>query len=176
MGAYHMHDEYYMERGRLVHLACELHDKSELDERTVAPALSGFLESYKKFLAHTSESLNLELVEKRFYHPAGFCGTVDRVFAQGDATVIVEIKTGTPQAWHTIQVAGYALGISAVYGKDIKGGICLYLSEAGDMPKIQPTKNAELDSRIFMAALTIWQFRDKNNLTQSGGHDGNARG
>ena len=101
-------DEWYTEwareRGRLVHLTTEYHDRGELNEATLDPALVPYLDSYKAFLHEsgaTWDGIELRLGDRT----RRMAGTLDRLGAFG----LLDIKSGGREYWHQLQTAIYAL-------------------------------------------------------------------
>lgn len=66
-----------LQRGRDVHLACELFDLDDLDEETLGEHLRGYLEGWKKFVRECEP--NWTSIEQSVYHPVmNYAGTPDR--------------------------------------------------------------------------------------------------
>lgn len=96
-GLIHNGDPWYMERGTAVHIATELWDKGTLDEDTVDPQIKGYLESWKLF--RKDQNYTPEAIEYMTYHPILLVATkIDRV-------PLLDLKTGSPEPWHILQVA-----------------------------------------------------------------------
>lgn len=90
------------ELGSLVHLACELYDKDDLDEETLSPALAPYLEAWKSFRkAHTGRMHAVE--PKLFHHGMGYAGQPDRWMQIDTEYDVLEIKT-TSQLFNAVGV------------------------------------------------------------------------
>lgn len=99
---------WYRDRGSAVHKACELFDKRDLDESTLDPEIVPYLEQYKAFLKVSGAQVLRN--EEPAYHPTlMYAGTIDRVYLLNGKPVVVDIKTGTPEPWHGIQLVAYKL-------------------------------------------------------------------
>ena len=86
-----------------------------------------------------------------------YAGRIDRVGTIGKDLVILDIKSGTIQKTHGVQLSGYEL----LYNQDKKKGeqtkkrFAVYLSETGY--KITEYKSPN-DKSVFLAALTITNY------------------
>lgn len=74
---YAMIDPWYLQRGTMIHLACEYYDKGVLDEDTLDPAIIPHVEAYKTFRRDYSGVITG--IEKRLWHPSlKYAGIIDR--------------------------------------------------------------------------------------------------
>lgn len=98
--------------GTAAHAAAHYHDEGDLDLATVAPAVHGYVESWRLFCAH----FNFQplLLETPLVHPVRrYAGTLDRwgICHQGNpqqAPAIVDLKSGDPSfAAAHVQTAAY---------------------------------------------------------------------
>jgi hypothetical protein len=95
------------ERGKQVHLACELYDEKDLDEETLDPRLIPYLEGWKKFLRETR--VTIVDTEHRGASKFGFAGTRDRLAIdhKGDK-ILIDIKSSIAKPkWIGIQLGFY---------------------------------------------------------------------
>lgn len=99
------------EFGKAAHRACELYDTNNLDEESVDPALSPYLDAWIEF--RRGCSFTPTLVERVVYSRAyKYCGKLDRVGYLGNQHAIIDIKTSTSlSAAVGVQLAGYALAL-----------------------------------------------------------------
>ena len=147
-------------RGVLIHELCTAHDKGiplahfafdyDLDDYTL-----GCLKAYHDFKKTLKPKW--KVIEKHFVSKShGFAGTPDRigdiVFDSTLNQYIVDIKTGQPQDWHFVQLAGYWM-LTNVRMETI----ILYL---------KPNGKWKMDSRyckyyedLFMAALKVYRWK-----------------
>lgn len=111
--------------GSMVHLTTELYDLGQLDEDDLDPILVPYLNGWKLFRHEVG--FVPATVEKRLYHPAGYCGTSDRTGMVRDHMAVVDIKKmmvlgpvigpqlAAYQQAHNLEGAGitkrYALGL-----------------------------------------------------------------
>ena len=102
--------EYSANKGSMVHLACQMQDENDLQEDTLDPIIVPYLEAWIKFKVETGW-INSEPPELQVYSELGFAGMIDRIgFFQGDGRPsVLDIKTGAPQPYHALQLAGYDL-------------------------------------------------------------------
>lgn len=76
--------------GTMVHQTTELYDLGVLDEDDLDPILVPYLEGWKRFRREVE--FVPATVEKRMYHPLGYCGTSDRTGAIRGVMSVVDIK------------------------------------------------------------------------------------
>jgi len=74
------YDIWYAERGRAIHKACELHMLGQLDTESIDPVINPYYEAFLQFLDDTKSS---------------------------PINGVLDIKSGVPQAWHSLQIAAY---------------------------------------------------------------------
>ena len=143
------------ERGRLVHLICEYYDLGVLDESTVDPAFAGYFAAYKSY--RSKNQIKMKWIEESLVDPSGlYCGTPDRPVVTRPRRMI-DIKTGDPQDWHKIQLAGYVGMFRDPFSFTREG---LYLQDSGSFRVITyPLDELVRDLAVFNAALTIYNFR-----------------
>lgn len=120
-------DPWYGERGRLFHTAAEYFDQGTLDESSVDPEISPFLDSYKDFLRETKATS--VLIEQRLYSQMhGFAGTIDRVWEIDGRRVLGDFKTGNYMKYHKYQLWAYDILYSENYkDQPLSGRRGLYL-------------------------------------------------
>ena len=143
-------------RGSVVHRMTQLWDLGKLDESTVDPRVEGYLVAWKKYRARRRKFYSRieEPIANQF-----MAGTPDRVGIGEDGLPCVDdIKTGAPQKWHALQLAGYAwLAHPAV---DYCKRFAVYLQEDGEYCEEEfPATVLECDKRAFMACIETWNWR-----------------
>lgn len=105
-------DRWYTEfgraRGSAVHDTLELLDmEGSLTDYAVDPRLQPYVEAYERFCV--DHPIVWDAVEYRYFNVGrGYAGTVDRLGRDGDRRVVLDFKTGQPEPFHAIQLAGYA--------------------------------------------------------------------
>lgn len=148
-------DDWYLERGRAVHLAIQYCLEGDLKESSVAPAIKGYLNTFKRFWDEKKPKLLGS--EKMVYDPIRwYAGTLDlRVQLPGGESLI-DIKTGTPQPADAWQTAGYA---HAVYKSGaryiLRQG--LYLRADGSYRIKNFTDHADFD--VFLSACNVFHAK-----------------
>jgi hypothetical protein len=141
--------EWYLTRGSHIHKATELYDLGTLDEESVDPLISGYLESYKLLCKKYSP----EEIEISAYDPIyGYCGTLDRPD--------IDLKSGAPAKWHKIQAGAY-WGLKKLAGLGAEPMSAVYLQPDGSMPKIvtYTMKDMRDSLEIFKCALAVIRTR-----------------
>lgn len=153
-------DEWYMQRGTAMHHGCRLMDEGLLDWSSVAPEIEGRLRAWEKFRAEFPARVLYS--ERKFSHPTyGFAGTIDRFF---EGAIIADIKsTICPQV--KLQLGGYSLllnSISTRSSKNMCAGVAVELrDDASYRTEWFTAKQVEEGSRIFLACLTVHNFKAK---------------
>ena len=149
--------------GNAVHLALELSDKEKLDTDSLDPALEPYLTGWETF--RQEYGLSFTAIETQLYSSAyRFAGTIDRIggWRIDDSPLLIDIKSGVETPAVAIQLAAYSI---LAKENGIKGNIkrlAVYLNGKGTYSvKEYKDKN---DMNIFLAALSVYNFRRKNNL------------
>lgn len=138
-------DPWYMDRGTAVHRATELWDKGTLDEATVDPQIVGYVESWKRFradLAYTPTH-----IEHRTYHPHLLVGmTIDRL-------PLLDIKSGSWDKWHSLQLACAWDALRAQGMSDnCLNPMGVYLDADGGPPKVRSYTVREMRDAFMVYA------------------------
>lgn len=153
-------NEDYMMRGKVAHKCCELYEKGTLDLSTVDETILPYLEGYKKFKADTGyKSEKTELI---LYHTERkFGGTLDGIGRiRGDKTLI-EIKTGSYQPWHKLQVAAYRACLAGEYETTKDFVLELKDNATYTLHKIPYEVTEEM---IFYSLVNLYYWRKNNNF------------
>lgn len=152
------------DRGRRVHIYCELVDREEAFRLEAVPAdVRGYVQAYQRFVIETG--FVPELIEEPMVSSSlRFAGTVDRVgtcrLLDGLHTFDLKTPASDDPAW-PIQTAGYALLVDENYGMRTRRH-CVQLRPNGRF-KIH-SHPSETDYRIFRAALEVAHFRLAHGL------------
>ena len=161
--------DFARDRGTMVHTVTEWYDKGTLDEGTLDPQLLPYLTAYKKFKEHQDphwlvvEGMRCDLTLR-------YAGTVDRAGRIMASTfpVVLDIKSGSPAKWHSIQLAAY----KRLVAKDLPEGIVwrfvLYLRVDGTYKLDKLTMDDSEDWEVFSCALTLANYKRRH-------HSGNHR-
>lgn len=148
---------YACDRGRAVHLACELDDDGTLDERSVHPEVLPYLNAYRQFKAETRyEIVEMELA--RYDELMGFCGTPDRICVINGRPAVLDLKSGVKMAATGMQLAAYAV----LAGHPAASRFSLQLRADG-LYRLERYSNPA-DWPAFVAALTLHNWRVANGL------------
>jgi hypothetical protein len=150
--------EYAMTRGSALHLACELLDKELLDESDVDPVLVPYLDAYREW----KEDVGFEpsLIEFMFYHPLGYCGTMDRTGrVRNNDKLVVDLKTGEGEIKKHVglQLVAYAmkLGAPLTFRR-----FAVRLNKHGKYKAVEfPRENFHRDWAVFQSALNVYNFK-----------------
>ena len=155
-------DEYYLRRGRLIHLVTQWDDSGELDESSVDPNLTGYLESYRKMKKEMKWVPSVR--EFPFYSEKyGFCGRLDALgkFMQWKTwNWILDIKSGQPHESDNYQGPAYLFGSK---GSGIEAQKCadLYLRADGTY-RFREIKNPTGIFIQFLVGLKKWREENEN--------------
>jgi hypothetical protein len=120
------------ERGTHIHQATELLDSgamelSDFEGEEIHP----YLAAWEKFKAESGyRVLKMEtLVAHRLM---GYAGTLDRLMETPAADqMIIDIKSGTHQLWHGLQLVAYRLAFIDTFGYDVSGVRVVHLKKTG---------------------------------------------
>lgn len=148
---------YAGERGKAVHLACELDDKGELDEGSVHPAIAGYLAAYRRFKSECAYHPGIAEVP-RYHETHHYCGTPDRVCQINGQDAVLDLKSGVKLAATGVQLAAYA----QMVGKPAAARFGLQLTGEGTYRLVAYTSTR--DWPAFLAALTLYRWRQENGL------------
>lgn len=152
-------DLYFLQRGRFIHLACELWDRGELDEETVDPLILPRLEAWKLFRKDTG--FVPSRIEEFYYHPIYLYGfKFDRTGPLNGREALIDLKS-SPSPVDALQGAAYWAGLQAQDPPiTCKVVFDLYLKENGKY-NLVPIKFLRNDFLTFLAVLTAYRFKEK---------------
>ena len=145
----------HAERGTYVHKCVQLMEASVKDWEPRYSELEGYIsayQNYRKVATTKPKAVEEPLFSKKF----GFAGTPDLVFTS--PVEICDIKTGTPQAWHALQLMGYAilLGEKLKIDPETINRFGLYLNREGKY-KVAHYENNKVDYLFFLNSLSVWR-------------------
>ena len=144
--------EWSRERGKFAHLCAHLDDTGELDEDTVDPALTPYLEAYRRFKRESGfivSGSEVQMVNTGYR----FAGTLDKIGTFKDATcAIIDLETGGHQPSKAIQTAAYEILKGSPYKR-----FGLQLKNDGRY-KLHPFTDRQ-DRQIFLSALAIYHYK-----------------
>lgn len=151
------------ERGKAVHLACQLHDEDDLDETSLSPKIAGYLEGWKAFLAEFG--CVVHKIEMPVYSTVYlYAGTLDRIvsFPDNDKTglAVLDIKSGVVTPETGLQTAAYALAYHEMTGILPTKRMAIHLKEDGGY-RAQAYDNRE-DYNDFLSCLRVFRWRQRH--------------
>ncbi len=155
--------EWYLDRGNAIHLATEFYDRGTLDEATLIPPpgyldIRGYLESWKRF--REDQNYTPTHIEYIIFHPELMVGTkIDRL-------PLLDIKSGSQEPWHVLQVAFQwaTLRIVEESSKVFDWGwtpMDIYLDPDGGPPKVKIYSPSELREAFKVYASMLMFIRWK---------------
>jgi hypothetical protein len=154
------HSELKLTIGTAIHRTLELADKGTLDTTNLDTRLKKCLYLWDNF----KKSINIcEIfgVEKKVCFGALYAGTIDRVLGLGNGKkMILDFKSGNPQAWAGLQTAAYAMAYDPKNYKDYER-CCAKVHWDNDRIYYKPYKDPT-DFNTFMAMATVYHYK-KNN-------------
>ena len=146
------------ERGHHVHLATQLFDEDDLDETTLDPVVSGYLDGWKLF--RDEMAFVPTQIEMFVHNPTyGYCGTLDRIGTMQGKLYLLDIKSGVKEWWHRIQSAAYALCLPP---DTIFKRASVYLSAEGKY-KLDYYINKQ-DYHDWLSTYRVYQIKKENNI------------
>jgi len=157
--------DYALNRGRLVHLACQMIDSGKgggLHMDSLHPELRPRVEAYLDFREHTSLKVFNLIEEPLVCLKNRYGGTPDR-FTIG--RIILEIKNGPAIGWEGLQLAGQAGLIQArsrLWTPPLRRSVHLFANGKWKME----TWDDSSDWKAFLALLDVqnWRTRNKREL------------
>lgn len=154
----HTSNPYYMTRGRHAHDTVRLYLEGNLDEESLDPQLNSYLQGAKDFLADTG--FKVQGFETPMYHPYYlYAGTPDLWGLLENRTTLIDVKTGSPDKWHVLQLSAYYRLLKDT-GQEIKEGANLYLNKDGKYSlKTFTVRELMSGLSVFLSALTLYNFK-----------------
>ena len=150
--------DYGRQRGKLAHLAIHLLDEGELDEESLDPVLSPYVEAWKRFKADTG--VRVIESEAPCADPLGrYAGTPDKIVVMDGKQVCLDIKTGTVQPWTRLQLCAYCEA-KGIYRRSAVG-----LHDDGTY-KLHPYTDRQ-DFAVWNAVLAVYWWK-QNELKKGG--------
>jgi hypothetical protein len=154
-------DPWYAERGKMIHLATALYDMGTLDESTVDPRISGYLESWKIFKAQNGITYSLEQIEVKMVDTLyRYAGTIDRL-------PLLDIKAGIYKKADLAQLGGYfglcqSMKIDRLWYMGAYARQIVYLDENGEPPCVDSYTISQAQSArdSFLCALNWHRFKN----------------
>lgn len=143
-------NDYARDRGTAVHKAVELYERGTLDMDALDPVITPYLDAWVAFKNQTGY-VAVECEQVLYHHVHRYAGTLDQIGVLRDKSLVLDIKTGTQQAWWAIQTAAY----NAVAKREER--YSLELRGDGTWKLIQHTDKRDIN--VFLACLTVAGWR-----------------
>lgn len=160
--------KYKSALGLAVHYCIHLHESGNLDEDSIDPRIAPYFSAYKKFCeVNRFEPRHTELM--LYSAKWQFCTTID---LQGPLTLggvesesLIEIKNvWAMQPSCAIQTAAQQIAFEENHDIKIKKRYGLQLKPSGNYELIPYTDPN--DKQIFLAALTVYKWREQHGLVK----------
>lgn len=148
-------------RGTYVALATQYCDEGTLDYDALDDGLRGYVEAWRKF-KHEAGNGKMEIIsiERRVSNrKLRYAGTLDRLFKWGHQSWVLDIKTGSKAAWHSLQTAGYAECLPKSWLHK-RGSV--FLKEDGTY-KLDVHDDFS-DVHVFLSALNLYHWKSEKGL------------
>jgi hypothetical protein len=153
-----------LERGRAVHLACQLDDEGTLDEETVVSEVKPFLAAFRKFKRDTGSTKVIWWERPLTHHAYGFMGRPDtKRWLRGHRTLI-DVKTGeTYDPASELQLALYAELDEQQAGERPATDFALLLLKPDGEPSLRYVEAPEMvrNRMDALAAVRVYQRLEK---------------
>lgn len=141
-------------RGQDVAAITAWDDDGSLDPDTVDPDYLPYLDAWRRFRADTQ--CELLGIEEPLFHPTYlYAGTRDRKLRMGGAVGVADIKTGTSERWHSLQLAAYQACDAAC---EKRWSIVLDPGRKSKPYRVIEQSGAA-DMQVFLSALTVCRWR-----------------
>lgn len=145
-----------MEKGKIIHEILEFMDKGVLLLESVDQRLKGYVGSYEKYKQESKIEILIKNIEGRIYDEEyEFAGTPDRLAVLNKELCIIDIKTGTQEPWHALQLAAYELAL-----KEPVRRFGIYLREDGTYKVKEYTEKT--DKNVFIGMLNSYKWKIRN--------------
>lgn len=153
--------DYGRDRGSAVHKTCQYLDEDDLDEKSIDPAIAGYVDAYRRF-RKDSPVKSWQWVECPQTDPLRlYRGTPDRI-ADVRPKALYDIKTGCPIPATALQLAAYVNMLPDPYSYRRFG---LYLKPGGSYSVVEfPRSDYARDLAMFQAALTLYYWRKEHHV------------
>jgi len=161
--------EASQKKGTDIHRMLELYDKGIEDEesRKLEFEYGSYLDVWKDFLEQEKGAIQTRFIEYTFGNETlGFAGTLDRVIVINGHWAILDIKTGSKQKHHALQLAAYKFLLDHDRSDGAFGFVykrySVYLKEDGyKLAKYE----SNLDEPAFIGALNIVKWKETRQMT-----------
>ncbi len=153
-------DNYYLQKGKIIHTITQFEDEGVLDDSSVDPILKGYLNGYRRFKVDTG--FIPTHTEYQFYSKKyKYCGRVDKYGPLGGYMSVVDVKSGAPHEADQYQAPAYLFGL-----KD-NGFPCwrawdLYLRNNGTY-RLEEVKSPTTLFMKFLEGLKKWKEANDGN-------------
>lgn len=147
------------EFGQHVHIACDLHDRGELDWDRVDPSLVPYVSAWRDFLIESGAVVIAS--EMRVYHATlGYAGSPDKVLAWGGRYVIPDIKSTAVVPYLVgSQTAAYAKAWNSTNEGREPARYCIHLKPDGKYKA--HARRDPADWSNFLSCLNTYKLREK---------------
>ena len=147
------------QRGVAVDAACDLIDADDLDEASVDPAIAGYVEAYRRFIADTGYTVRASQVQVH-HAQLGYCGTADMVGRMQGRVALLDRKcTASMHPDVAIQVAAYAEALNHMITESPPVTLIAGLHLRRDGSYKVHTYDLAAAFNVFRAALVFYQWR-----------------
>lgn len=145
-------------RGKHKHRLAEEYLKNILNWLCLNNNDLNFLQVFQRFLDENVKKVLA--IEISLNKGDEFAGTIDLIYIDKENKIVVcDYKTGNPEAWHKIQLAGYIILACTKYKVDF--GKLLYINEKNY--KLSDPIDQVKTTDIFLSALKIYKWKHKND-------------
>jgi hypothetical protein len=154
------------EKGRLVHLACELDDINDLDDDSLDPALAGYVRAWRAWKSdHSPRWIGIEARVASVAH--AYAGTFDRLAVIRNRVTLIDIKSGRPRPEHALQTAAYAIAYEEMTrdaggpsdsGVTVDERACVYIN--GDGSWSAQYHGSPHDRAAFLGARALYRWKE----------------
>lgn len=159
--------QWYLDRGKAVHLAVQLAIQNRLDWSTVSEIIKPRVDGILQFIQDAKLTpVHTELIlGSRHYQ---FGGTLDFVGNDANGRTVIADWKGTVDEAAKVQLAAYRLLYESNHKEKVHMGAAVQCLDSGKYKAHwQNRRDLTLAGNVFLAMLTVYSWKKANNLIPS---------
>ena len=156
--------DWYMERGKQLHLATEYVERGIADQYTFDPILEPYLKAYQRFIDETGFKAFPDGIEKKVVNEVyRYRGTLDRYGMMCGRKTLIDLKTSQVYPETGIQCALYALALPDSFFEIDRYGVALRNDGTYRLVAFKD----RTDKDVALAAVALFYWKKNNNKLEA---------